>query len=179
MLDIIADLLIDLVGGKPPKKSAQPRRRPPSGADGTRPQTPIPSQRDVRVEEERIERERLEQAPRGEPRKTMTLEDVIRRLSGQEETPAAPARRPEPVRPTQQTVAQTYAQPVPAPQAQAKARSLVARTLDALPDEALYSSRRAEHRYVTTLRNNPKAAQDALVYAEIFGRPLAERDNHW
>ncbi|MCD8140895.1 MAG: hypothetical protein LUE17_14155 [Planctomycetaceae bacterium] len=179
MLDIIADILIDLIGGKPPQKSAQPRRRARSAADGIRPETPAPSQHEERMERERVERERLEQAPRPEEPRTMTLEDVIRRLSGEEERPPAPPPQPEPVRPVRQAVAGTYRPAAPRPQVPAEARSLVAKTLDALPDETLRSTRRAEHRYVTTLRNNPKAAQDALVYAEIFGRPLAERDNHW
>lgn len=167
MLDVLAELLIELFQGKDPKKKAagQPARRP----------APPPRQNDwpARSADDPYAQDHPsdQQAASGGG-----IEDILRRMHEMASMggPDAPVldpgfEAPPPVEefPVAPPPVKTYT-PGPTP-----------RKTPAIPLHDVQTVQKktgSDLEFVAALRNNPEAARQAFVYSEIFGRPLGERE---
>lgn len=182
MLDILIGIIAELLGQN--KKQAQPRRKV-RGDETT-------GRRDTGYGGE---------APPAPRRKFESFEDFINQAVNEEEArptpsepprPAAPPHRPKPSRPVPSVPpapaagkgrnpepAQRTLAPVSVTEYAAASAAMTEASMRSSGDEAPPATSRETRsvvpEYISRLRNNPGAARQAFVYAEIFGPPLADR----
>lgn len=175
MLDIIL-ALIELITGEK-QKQPPPRRNRQAHPQG-RPQ---------QQSGDPFRREQTPAANAGQPQEeALSIEDVIRRLTGQQEEEAEPAppppqrRRPPPATRQQpgrgQRPQQVRSRPAPAAPAKPAAVPVTTRGEQTQPARNA-AERSTASDFVAELRNDPNAARRAFIYSEIFGKPLADRQS--
>lgn len=193
MLDVLAELLIELFQGKDPKKTAQqkrPQNRPPPATPQRADNWPQPSADDPYVKDHPSDAQNPGQTPG-----LMSVEDLMRQMYEKarqggadapvldpdfhKSPPPAPRRKPPPQaqrrvrtpKPARPEPEPAREEPLAAP-APVPAVPPGPRTVDVRPaaDPAVSGPD-----FAARLRNNPDAAREAFVFSEIFGRPLGER----
>lgn len=159
MLDIIASVLEELMGGKQQKQ--QPTRRttrtrPPAEGSGT-------FQRDPEEEEDVKEN-------------GFSLEDIMRKMMGIDEPKKKPASQRQAYNKAERGLTRTRPREEPAPVEMVAAPPPPPRqTPPPPPEPAPKHEAPTTVDYAAKLRANPESAREAFVFSEIFGRPLGDR----
>lgn len=213
MLDVLAELIIDLVQGKKNKKNQQTGQQRPA-APGQRPAQQQPGQQHWPAPSADDPYRKIHPSDAGTPGgpaaapEEGSIADIMRRMfetaqrggadapvlvpgydkppGERAPRPATPSRRVGPRVAERQERQQARKQPQPAAPAQQPQKPA------ALPAERVREMRQEQAKaeaaaaapktekspldFVAELRNNPDAARKAFVYAEVFGRPLGERE---
>ena len=186
MLDILAEALIELLGGKKNAPPARTRRSGPTARDGV----PAPSSADPF-------RKDPEPEPPPPQQRTMTLEDLVRKISGMDEVeedtvdedefmPSYPPVYEQPVQSRaadqklaeeqltrRRALAEQMRRDRELAEAGAKRAALAASSDIAQRSAASTDSNGLD--FVSRIKANPAAAREAFVFSEIFGRPLGDR----
>lgn len=185
MLNILAAIVKELLGDT----GATSQQRPRGGrATGRQPQQRTPTQTDF---EEAVRRAigmaAPEPEPEPEPPPRPEAEAVPAASSRQQERRPRQTQAPRQRRPRKQDMTPTaFREPEPEPLPSTMAESSIQHVVSILdtqghaPSGSPASSQAPNHgagvpEFVARLRNNPAAAREAFVYAEIMGPPLADR----
>lgn len=158
MLDVIAAVLEELMGGKQQKQQPTKRTtrtRPPAEGSGT-------FQRDPEEEEEAKEN-------------GFSLEDIMRKMMGIDEPKKKPAPQRQTYNKAERGSTRTRPREEPAPVEMVAVPPPPPRQPMPPPEPTPKQVTPPAVDYAAKLRANPESAREAFVFSEIFGRPLGDR----
>lgn len=157
MLDVIAAVLEELMGGKQQKQQPTKRTtrtRPPAEGSGT-------FQRDPEEEEAK--------------ENGFSLEDIMRKMMGIDEPKKKPAPQRQTYNKAERGSTRTRPREEPAPVEIVAVPPPPPRQPTPPPEPTPKQVTPPAVDYAAKLRANPESAREAFVFSEIFGRPLGDR----